>query len=132
MNGSEIPRQELAERIRPSLRQNSITALIGRGQCCKTTLARQIGTHQPTEYFELDSPSNLERLARPKARRSLDLADRRLGGPLDPRNLGQFPQEWQRRSGGGFADGAERGRHGTQDVNLLAFQRPGRDQGGRG
>ena len=65
MNGSEIPRQELAERIRPSLRQNSITALIGRGQCCKTTLARQIGTHQPTEYFELDSPSNLERLARP-------------------------------------------------------------------
>jgi hypothetical protein len=65
MNGIEIPRQELADRVRRVLRQNPVTALIGPRQCGKTTLARQIAAREPTEYFDLESPSDLERLSNP-------------------------------------------------------------------
>lgn len=65
MNETEIPRPRLAERVRLALQRNPATAIIGPRQCGKTTLARQIATQQPTEYFDLESPSDLERLSQP-------------------------------------------------------------------
>ena len=47
------------------MRRNPIAAIIGPRQCGKTTLARQIAAQQPTEYFDLESPSDLERLSNP-------------------------------------------------------------------
>ena len=62
---AEIPRRELVERVRLALGRNPVTALIGPRQCGKTTLARQLAAQQPTEYFDLEAPSDLERLAHP-------------------------------------------------------------------
>lgn len=42
-----------------------MTALIGPRQCGKTTLARQLAAQEPHEYFDLEAPSDLERLANP-------------------------------------------------------------------
>ncbi|MCZ7640438.1 MAG: AAA family ATPase [Verrucomicrobia bacterium] len=42
-----------------------MTALIGPRQCGKTTLARQLAAQKPHEYFDLEAPSDLERLAHP-------------------------------------------------------------------
>ena len=50
---------------RHALRQNPVTALIGPRQCGKTTLARQLAAQGPHEYFDLEAPSDLERLANP-------------------------------------------------------------------
>lgn len=65
VSGIEIPRPKLAERVRQALQRNPVTALIGPRQCGKTTLARQIAALQPVNYFDLESPSDLERLAHP-------------------------------------------------------------------
>jgi uncharacterized protein len=65
MKEIEIPRRELVGRIELALHRNPATALIGPRQCGKTTLARQITARQPAEYFDLESPSDLERLAHP-------------------------------------------------------------------
>lgn len=65
MSGSEVPRRELTDAIRQALRQNPVTALIGPRQCGKTTLARQLVAHETHEYFDLEAPSDLERLANP-------------------------------------------------------------------
>jgi predicted AAA+ superfamily ATPase len=42
-----------------------IAALIGPRQCGKTTLAHQIAETQPSEFFDLEHPVSLERLANP-------------------------------------------------------------------
>lgn len=42
-----------------------MTALIGPRQCGKTTLARQLAAREPQEYFDLEAPSDWERLANP-------------------------------------------------------------------
>lgn len=55
----------MTEAIRQALRQNPVTALIGPRQCGKTTLARHLAAQEPHEYFDLEAPSDLERLAHP-------------------------------------------------------------------
>lgn len=65
MNDFEIQRIELSKSIRQALRQNPVTALIGPRQCGKTALARQLAAQEPHEYFDLEAPSDLERLANP-------------------------------------------------------------------
>ena len=42
-----------------------MTALIGPRQCGETTLARQLSAQEPHEYFDLEAPPELERLANP-------------------------------------------------------------------
>ncbi|OHB74827.1 MAG: hypothetical protein A2Z25_09600 [Planctomycetes bacterium RBG_16_55_9] len=41
-------------------------ALLGPRQCGKTTLARMICSHQPSTYFDLESQTDLRRLANPE------------------------------------------------------------------
>jgi len=53
------------ERIRRSLRANPVTALLGPRQCGKTTLARQFLAVNRAEYFDLEDPVSLQRLAEP-------------------------------------------------------------------
>ena len=65
VNAIELPRKELSERVRRALGRNPVTAIIGPRQCGKTTLARQLAAQQPVEYFDLESPPDLERLAHP-------------------------------------------------------------------
>jgi uncharacterized protein len=65
VNTTEIPRPELVQRIQTALRQNPVTTLIGPRQCGKTTLARELAAQQPTEYFDLESPADFDRLANP-------------------------------------------------------------------
>ena len=55
----------MAARIRQALRSHPIAALIGPRQCGKTTLARQIAEAQRSEFFDLEHPVSLERLANP-------------------------------------------------------------------
>ena len=62
---SMIQRPELAERIRHALRSHPIAALIGPRQCGKTTLARQIAEAEQSEFFDLEHPVSLDRLANP-------------------------------------------------------------------
>ena len=65
MNGNEVPRPALLQRIREALRQNPVAAIIGPRQCGKTTLARQIVAGESHAYFDLEAPSDLERLKEP-------------------------------------------------------------------
>ena len=61
-----IERGALRERLRRSLRDNPIAALVGPRQCGKTTLAREIAHGRRATYFDLEDPVSLERLAQPK------------------------------------------------------------------
>lgn len=60
-----LPRPELEVRLRRALRANPAVALVGPRQCGKTTLARQLGPQAEENYFDLESPVSLERLAEP-------------------------------------------------------------------
>ncbi len=60
-----IQRDDLTKSVGQALRQNPVVALIGPRQCGKTTLARQLAAQGPHEYFDLEAPSDLERLANP-------------------------------------------------------------------
>lgn len=65
MDRTDVPRPSLHTRVQIALGRNPVTALIGPRQCGKTTLARQIAAQQATEYFDLEAPSDLERLVHP-------------------------------------------------------------------
>ena len=56
--------QELG-RIRRALKRSRVVALIGPRQCGKTTLARQIVPPDSPNYFDLEDPTSLARLAEP-------------------------------------------------------------------
>jgi len=60
-----IQRAELLARIRSALRRSRVVALIGPRQSGKTTLARQVVTAQSPNYFDLEDPTSLARLAEP-------------------------------------------------------------------
>lgn len=51
--------------IRTALRRSPVVALIGPRQCGKTTLARQIVSAGSPNYFDLESPVSVSRLAQP-------------------------------------------------------------------
>jgi len=60
-----LPRPHALDRVDRALRQNAVTALLGPRQCGKTTLARLIADGQPYEFFDLENPVDLRRLAAP-------------------------------------------------------------------
>jgi predicted AAA+ superfamily ATPase len=62
-----IRRATLERRIGVALRHNPVVAIVGPRQCGKTTLARRVGRGQIADYFDLEDPTDLARLATPKA-----------------------------------------------------------------
>jgi uncharacterized protein len=60
-----IERSRLHARIARALKRSRVVGLIGPRQSGKTTLARQIVAADSTNYFDLDSPASLARLAQP-------------------------------------------------------------------
>lgn len=56
--------QELGQ-VRRALKRSRVVALIGPRQCGKTTLARQIVPPDSPNYFDLEDPASLARLAEP-------------------------------------------------------------------
>jgi len=60
-----IERSALLARVRRALKRSRVVALIGPRQSGKTTLARQIVQESSTNYFDLENPASLARLAQP-------------------------------------------------------------------
>jgi predicted AAA+ superfamily ATPase len=60
-----IQRPELLARIENRFRSNPVVLLQGPRQCGKTTLARQFAARRQAEYFDLESPADVSRLAQP-------------------------------------------------------------------
>jgi predicted AAA+ superfamily ATPase len=60
-----VDRPEAMSRIKAALRRSPIVALIGSRQCGKTTLARKIIPAGSPNYFDLENPVSVARLAEP-------------------------------------------------------------------
>lgn len=60
-----IERPRLLDTIRRALGRSRVVALVGPRQCGKTTLARQIVAPTSVNYFDLEDPISLARLAEP-------------------------------------------------------------------
>lgn len=60
-----INRPSLFEVVNRALRRSRVVALVGPRQCGKTTLARQIVAPDSANYFDLEDPISLARLAEP-------------------------------------------------------------------
>lgn len=60
-----LPRSEALSRVRGALRRARVVALVGPRQCGKTTLARQLVPARSANYFDLEDPVSLARLAEP-------------------------------------------------------------------
>ncbi len=60
-----IKRPLTLSRIRRALSRSRVVALIGPRQCGKTTIARQIVPADSLNYFDLEDPASLARLAEP-------------------------------------------------------------------
>ena len=60
-----IARPLIIDRVRRALGRSRVVALIGPRQCGKTTLARQLVLPDSINYFDLESPASLARLAEP-------------------------------------------------------------------
>lgn len=61
-----IPRPQPVLDIRRALRRSRVVALVGPRQCGKTTLAAQFVKPDSLNYFDLEDPLSLARLAEPK------------------------------------------------------------------
>lgn len=60
-----LDRPALLGRVRSALRASPVVALLGPRQCGKTTLARRVVAGASTEYFDLEDPVAVARLAEP-------------------------------------------------------------------
>lgn len=60
-----IQRKEVSGRVRAALRRARVVALVGPRQCGKTTLARTFVGPDSPNYFDLEDPVGLARLAEP-------------------------------------------------------------------
>ena len=60
-----IARDQLMQRVDEALKRNRVVVLLGPRQCGKTTLARQIVPAQSPNYFDLEHPHDIGRLAQP-------------------------------------------------------------------
>jgi len=60
-----LKRPQALSQIRRALKRSRVVALIGSRQCGKTTLARQIVSPDSLNYFDLEDPASLARLAEP-------------------------------------------------------------------
>lgn len=62
----QIRRDDLLRRLKTSVKRSRVTALVGPRQCGKTTLARQLVSPGSVNYFDLEDPASLARLAQPE------------------------------------------------------------------
>ena len=60
-----IARPAALARLRAALRRSPVVALLGPRQCGKTTLARRLVPARDPNYFDLEDPVSLTRLAEP-------------------------------------------------------------------
>lgn len=60
-----LPRPVLTQRIGAALRRSRVVALVGPRQSGKTTLARTVVAPESINYFDLENPASLARLADP-------------------------------------------------------------------
>jgi predicted AAA+ superfamily ATPase len=60
-----IPRPQLLDAVRAALARSAVTVLTGARQCGKTTLARELLSEEPANYFDLEDPLSLVRQLRP-------------------------------------------------------------------
>ena len=60
-----LQRPWLLERLRAGLKMSPAVALLGPRQCGKTTLAREVAAKSESNYFDLENPVDLARLAEP-------------------------------------------------------------------
>ena len=60
-----LKRADASSRIRAALRRSRVVALVGPRQCGKTTLARDIVPIESPNYFDLEDPISVARLAEP-------------------------------------------------------------------
>ena len=65
MKTSIIPRPNPTNEIDENFRIHSAVALLGPRQCGKTTLARVIAQKEPTTFFDLENPVDIQRLSAP-------------------------------------------------------------------
>ena len=63
---AHIERIEVSARIDSALKRSRVVALLGPRQSGKTTLARQFLSPNSANYFDLEDPESLSRLAQPK------------------------------------------------------------------
>ncbi len=61
-----IDRAQDRRLVRSALRRSRVVALLGPRQCGKTTLAREFVSARSDNYFDLEEPSSLARLAEPE------------------------------------------------------------------
>ena len=61
-----LTRKTHQEAIATALNRSPVTAILGPRQCGKTTIAKEIATSQPSHYFDLESPSDQQRLQNPE------------------------------------------------------------------
>jgi len=61
-----LPRQAWLDLIESRFRAYPVVLLLGPRQCGKTTLAREFARRHGAEYFDLESPADLARLAEPQ------------------------------------------------------------------
>ena len=64
-SGLMLERPHLLDRIRRALKRSRVVALIGPRQSGKTTLARTLLPRDSSNYFDLEDPRSLARLAQP-------------------------------------------------------------------
>ena len=60
-----IPRPEPIRQIEASFQIHPVTALLGPRQCGKTTLAQFIAEQEPSTFFDLENPVDIQRLSYP-------------------------------------------------------------------
>jgi predicted AAA+ superfamily ATPase len=60
-----IPRPKPIRQIEASFQMHPVTALLGPRQCGKTTLARLIAEQEPSTFFDLENPVDIQRLSAP-------------------------------------------------------------------
>ena len=63
--GHMIPRPAPIRQIEASFHVHPVTALLGPRQCGKTTLARLIAEQEPSTFFDLENPVDIQRLSAP-------------------------------------------------------------------
>lgn len=61
----KIDRPEMVEGVRSALKANPVVALLGPRQCGKTTLAQSLVGARSVNFFDLENPAHLARLADP-------------------------------------------------------------------
>lgn len=61
-----IQRDNYLSRLKTSIGRSPITALLGPRQCGKTTLARQLASHQAATFFDIESVPDQRRLQNPE------------------------------------------------------------------